>query len=155
MTAIKPVCSNCGQPLPSGEAVCSYCSNEPTPTVDEPTQPPDLPRFVYGFLFSIPVLILGGAAGAVADSIDNELGLLLIGLGLLVSLPWSIIGIVMYLSTFSMGSGLKGAVIGWASLAVIIGGAHLNGVWLLGPKSPSRSSEKDGGDGQPEHDAKV
>lgn len=134
MTAFKPVCSNCGQPLPSEEAICTYCSNE----LNEPTQSPSLPRFVYGFLFSLPVLLVAGVANTVADSINNELGLLLIGLALLVSLPWSIIGIIMMLSTLPNGNN----AIALAAAAVIIGGAHLNGMFLFCRKSSSGSSGK-------------
>ncbi len=53
---------------------------------------------------------------------------MLIGLALLVSLPWSIIGIIMFLSTLPNGN----AVIEWAAVAVIIGGAHVNTMWLCG-----------------------
>jgi hypothetical protein len=65
---------------------------------------------------------------------NNELQLVLIAFALIVAFPWSIAAGVLYLMTFSM-HGPTGVAIAYGALAVLLVGAHFNGMHLFGQKS--------------------
>lgn len=149
-------CPNCTARLTNNAASCNSCGAnlEKSGHWQVPLQArgPDAKRsHSFAAFFSVPVALvtLAVVTGNVSESANNLFVVFIICV-IIVSLPWSVVAVIMYLAAVPIHSGLHPEMDGysWRSLvaylapALIVAGAHFNFYLVSGVVSRlSRKSE--------------